>query len=56
MFTTKERKYLTELLMAELYQKKNRQLHAASHNSDFYDPDFFILESALDKIMRDSPE
>jgi hypothetical protein len=45
-----ETKYVTELLMAELRCKKERQLHATSRNTDFYDPDLVVLESVIDKV------
>jgi len=38
------------LLMAEYSIKNNRQLHAASHGGDFYDPDLKHVENIIGKI------
>lgn len=46
----KEVTFLTRLLAAEYQNKNERQLHAASHGSDFYDPDMAALCSLLDKL------
>jgi len=50
ILTKVETKYVTELLTVELHSKKERQLHAASRNTDFYDPDLVVVESVLDKL------
>ena len=38
------------ILMADYTEKNNRQLHAASHGSDFYDPDLVHVENLIGKI------
>ena len=45
-----EIRFLTKLLMAESRVKSERMLHAASHNSDFYDPDAATVEQLIEKI------
>ena len=49
--TQKEIAFLTMLLMAEFSAKNNRQLHANSHGSDFYDPDISTCENLIAKLQ-----
>lgn len=48
--TRKQARYLMTILMADYTEKNNRQLHAASHGSDFYDPDLVHVENLIGKI------
>ena len=44
------------LLMAEFNEKNNRQLHANSHGSEFYDPDIHHCENLIAKIQVEAIE
>ena len=54
--TRNEARYLQTLLMSEYKNKSERMLHAASHGSDFYDPDLKFCENILAKIEVDIME
>ena len=54
--TRNEARYLQTLLMSEYKIKSERMLHAASHGSDFYDPDLKFCENIMGKIEVDIME
>ncbi len=50
--TEKQHAYLRTIVGMDLRVKSERMLHAASHNSDYYDPETEIISGLLDRLKE----